>query len=141
MNPAGAILRNWPLAVFTAGVVLVIMVMMGLSWLLGQRHQEKATLIPYESGILPTGTARMRFPVRFYLVAVVFVIFDLEALFVITWALVLREAGWRGYGAMLLFIIVLLIALFYLYRQGLFDLVGSGLPGRKAGEKKDGPAA
>jgi NADH-quinone oxidoreductase subunit A len=95
--------------------------MLVTSHLLGQRHRERATGDPYESGILQTGTARVRFPAGFYVVAMVFVIFDLEAVFVFAWALVGRALGWPGYGALVIFVAILLAALGYLWRLGGLD--------------------
>jgi len=106
----------WPLAVFFAAVVIVVTVMITLSYILGERHREKQTSEPYESGILSTGTARVRFDIKFYLIAMFFVIFDLEAVFVFAWAVSVREAGWPGYIEMLIFISILIVALIYLWR-------------------------
>ena len=106
----------WPLAVFFAAVVILVTVMIMLSYVLGERHREKQTAEPYESGILSTGTARVRFDIKFYLIAMFFVIFDIEALFIFAWAVSIREAGWPGYVEMLIFISVLVIALIYLWR-------------------------
>lgn len=68
----------WPLVAYFAAILALVGIMIVLSWLLGQRHHDRATGEPYESGILPTGSARLRLSVNFYLVAVFFVIFDLE---------------------------------------------------------------
>ena len=106
----------WPLAVFFAAVVILVTVMIALSYVLGERHREKQTAEPYESGILSTGTARVRFDIKFYLIAMFFVIFDIEALFIFAWAVSIREAGWPGYIEMLIFISVLVVALIYLWR-------------------------
>jgi NADH-quinone oxidoreductase subunit A len=106
----------WPLAVFFAAVVILVTVMIALSYVLGERHREKQTAEPYESGILSTGTARVRFDIKFYLIAMFFVIFDIEALFIFAWAVSIREAGWPGYVEMLIFISVLVVALIYLWR-------------------------
>lgn len=111
----------WPLAVYFAAVVLIVTVMIALSSVLGQRHRERATAEPYESGIVSTGTARVRFDVKFYLIAMFFVIFDLEAIFVYAWAVAIREAGWAGYAEMLVFVGVLFAALVYLWRIGALD--------------------
>jgi len=70
--------------------------MLLLSFVLGQRHRERSTGRPYESGVEATGSARMRFDVKFYMVAMFFVIFDLEAVFVFSWAIVLRRLGGRA---------------------------------------------
>jgi NADH-quinone oxidoreductase subunit A len=95
--------------------------MLGVSFVLGQRHQDRATGSPYEAGILSEGSARVRFPVKFYLVAMFLVIFDLEAVFIFAWAIAVRETGWTGYAEVLLFIMVLLATLAYLWRVGALD--------------------
>ncbi|MGC8602408.1 MAG: NADH-quinone oxidoreductase subunit A [Desulfomonilaceae bacterium] len=96
--------------------------MVGLSYLLGESHKERATGSPYESGMVVTGSARLRFNVSFYLIAVFFVIFDLETLFIISWAVAVRDLGWTGYLEILVFITVLFISLIYLWRIGALDL-------------------
>jgi len=111
----------WPLAVYGAAVIALVTVMLVLSYVLGQRHRERATDEPYESGIAATGTARVRFDVKFYLIAMFFVIFDLEAVFVYAWAVSIRETGWTGYSEMLVFIGVLAAALVYLWRLGALE--------------------
>ena len=111
----------WPLAVYAAIVGMLVVAMLGLSYVLGQRHQDRATGSPYESGILSEGSARVRFPAKFYLVAMFFVIFDLEAVFIFAWAIAVRETGWTGYAEVLLFIMVLLATLAYLWRVGALD--------------------
>lgn len=111
----------WPLAVYFAAVVLIVTFMLVLSYVLGQRHRARARELPYESGIASTGTARVRFDVKFYLIAMVFVIFDLEAVFVFAWAVSVREAGWPGFTEMLVFVAVLTAALAYLWRVGALE--------------------
>ncbi len=111
----------WPLAVYFIGVLVIVTGMIAMSYFLGQRHREKATGQPYESGIVSTGTARIRFDVKFYLIAMFFVIFDLEAVFIFAWAVALREAGWKGYIEMLIFIGVLIAALAYLWKRGALE--------------------
>jgi NADH-quinone oxidoreductase subunit A len=111
----------WPLAVYAVIVGMLVVAMLGLSYVLGQRHQDRATGSPYESGILSEGSARVRFPVQFYLVAMFFVIFDLEAVFLFAWSIAVRETGWTGYAEVLLFIVVLLATLAYLWRVGALD--------------------
>jgi NADH-quinone oxidoreductase subunit A len=108
----------WPLVAYVACVTSVVLVMVGASFVLGQRHKDRATDLPYESGIVPTGSARVRMTAQFYLVAMVFVIFDLEAVFIFGWAVAARELSWPGYWAITLFIVLLLIALAYLWRIG-----------------------
>jgi len=97
-------------------VLVLAIIMLGLSALLGERRRERATAEPYESGIVSTGSARVRFHVTFYLMAMFFVVFDLEAVFLYAYAVSFREAGWPGYFEMLIFVGVLVSALFYLWR-------------------------
>jgi len=111
----------WPLAVFFILVVALTVAIVSLSALLGQRHMENRTGEPYESGVPPTGSARIRFGVKFYLMAMFFVIFDLEAVFVFAWANSALSVGWSGYIEIAIFIAVLGIALFYLWRVGALD--------------------
>ena len=108
----------WPLVVFFVLVVLLVTVILGLSSLLGERHRERTTGEPYESGILPTGSAQRRIPIKYYLVAVAFVLFDLEAVYIFSWAAAFRDLGWAGYFQMVVFIGILLAALVYFWRIG-----------------------
>jgi NADH-quinone oxidoreductase subunit A len=119
----------WPLAVYFAAVILLVAGMLALSYLLGQRHRDRATGAPYESGIVSTGSARLRFSAQFYLIAMLFVIFDLEAAFIFAWAVAFREVGWTGYAGVLVFIGILVAALIYEWRMGALDW---GSKGRKA---------
>lgn len=116
------------LFVYAAGVFLTVGVMLGLSYLLGQRHADPQTGDPYESGILTTGSARVRYYSRFYLIAIIFVVFDLESVFIVAWALVARELGWSAYGGIVVFIAVLVAAFAYVWRTG--GLETGALPGR-----------
>lgn len=111
----------WPLGVYVLGVLVIIAGMLGLSYVFGQRHQDRTTGETYESGIRPTGSTPARFNVKFYLNAIFFVVFDLEAMFIFAWALTLRENGWSGYIEILIFIGVLIAALIYLWRVGALD--------------------
>jgi NADH-quinone oxidoreductase subunit A len=116
----------WPIIVYFIAVLVLVASMLVFSYVLGQRHSEKATGQPYESGIVSTGSSRIRFSVKFYLVAMLFVIFDLEVAFVIAWAIAFREVGWGGYLGVLFFIGVLIAALFYEWRLGALDWGSSG---------------
>lgn len=116
----------WPLLVYAGLVILIVGGMVGASYLLGQRHKETQTDTIFESGIKTTGDARIRFPVHFYIVAMFFVIFDLEAAFIISWAIAFREAGWPGYLGVSIFIIILLVVLLYEWRIGAFDFGPKG---------------
>jgi NADH-quinone oxidoreductase subunit A len=111
----------WPLVLYCAAVVVLVGGMTAASYVLGQRHTGKATLAPFESGIVTVGYARFRLPVKFYLVAMFFVIFDLETVFIFAWAIAFREVGWVGYIELLVFVGVLIAALVYLWRLGALD--------------------
>ncbi len=111
----------WPLAVYTLMVILLVITMLVLSWLLGQRRREDATNEPFESGIVSVGNSQIRISVEFYLVAIFFVIFDLETVFIFAWAVAFFELGWQGYFSMLVFIAVLTLALIYEWRCGGLD--------------------
>ncbi len=111
----------WALGIYFVIVLLLVIAMLVVSYLLGQRHHEHATGSPYESGIVSAGSAHVRLSAKFYLVAMFFVVFDLEAAFIFAWAVAGRELGWRGYWEIVIFIGVLVIALIYLWRLGALD--------------------
>ena len=112
----------WPLAVYVALAVVMAGGMVTLSYVLGQRHRDRATGQPYESGIaVADDSARRPVTVHYYRVAILFVIFDLEAAFIFAWAVCVRQAGWAGYAEIAVFIAVLLVALLYVVRQGALD--------------------
>jgi NADH-quinone oxidoreductase subunit A len=109
------------LSLYAALVIAMVTAMLVASYALGPRHRERATADPFESGVLPTGGARLRLSVGFYIVAVAFVVFDLEAVFLFAWAVAARELGWPGYLEATVFIAVLMAALVYLWRSGALD--------------------
>ena len=111
----------WPLVLYCVAVIALVGGMTAVSYVLGQRHTSKATIQPFESGIVTVGYARFRLPVKFYLVAMFFVIFDLETVFIFAWAVAFRDVGWVGYIDMLVFVGVLFAALIYLWRLGALD--------------------
>ena len=125
----------WPLGLFIGCALAVAALMVVLSFLLGERHEGRTTGEPYESGMPPTGSARMQFDVKYYLVAMFFVIFDVEAVFIFAWALAARDLGWPGYIHAVIFIGVLLAALLYLWRLGALDWgrAGTGTERRSGG--------
>jgi len=92
-----------------------------LSHVLGQQHSEHATGSPYEAGIVSEGSAEVRFSIKFYLIAMFFVVFDLEAVFIFSWAIAVREVGWTGYLEILFFTVILVATLAYLWRLGALD--------------------
>lgn len=111
----------WPIAVYFGFVLVLVAATLVVSYLLGPRHSESATGEPYEGGIVSEGSARVRFSARYYLVAMFFVVFDLEAVFLFAWAAAARELGWPGYCEVVLFVAVLLLALLYLWKIGALD--------------------
>lgn len=111
----------WPLLAYFLAVLILTGGMIGTSYLLGQRRMGRTTGEPFECGVLPVGSARQRWDVRFYLIAMFFVIFDLESVFIFAWAVNVRALGWGGYAAILFFIAILLAALVYIWREGAFN--------------------
>ena len=116
----------WPLIVFALAVISLIGIMIGLSYILGERHKEKTTDEPYESGIPPTGDARLRFSSGFYIIAMFFVIFDLDAAFIMLWAVSFRELGVAGYIGIIIFIGILMVLLVYELSIGALDFGPDG---------------
>jgi len=112
---------SWPLLVYFAFVMVLVAAVLAVSYLLGQRHSDPATGDPYESGIVSEGSAHVRFSMRYYQVAIFFVVFDLEAAFLYAWAGAAREIGWAGYWGVVLFVATLAAALLYIWRAGALD--------------------
>jgi NADH-quinone oxidoreductase subunit A len=109
------------LIIYFGAVVAVTGIMLGGAYLLGQRHHAKSADEPFESGIVPAGDVHIRFSVQFYLLAIFFVIFDMESVFLFAWSVALQEAGWPGFIEALIFIGVLIAALIYLWFIGALD--------------------
>ncbi|WP_395480176.1 NADH-quinone oxidoreductase subunit A [Candidatus Curculioniphilus buchneri] len=108
----------WGFAAFCFGAFSLCTFMLISGFLLGGRSWARSKNIPFESGVNAVGTAKLRFSAKFYLVAMCFVIFDIEALYLYAWSIVIREAGWLGLVEMSIFIFILLISLMYLVRSG-----------------------
>ena len=104
---------------------------LSVSFLLGKRVRNKVKDTPYESGIVPTGDARQRFSVKFYLVAMLFILFDIEAIFLYPWVVVFRELKMFGFVEMLVFVILILSGFFYIWKKGALDWSGADAAGRK----------
>ncbi len=111
----------WPIAVYFGAALVLVGGMLGLSYVLGQRHHAPQTGQPFESGILGTGSARIRWDVKFYRVAMFFVVFDLEAAILFAWAVAARALGWPGIIEACIFVGILVVALVYLWRVGALD--------------------
>ena len=101
--------------------------LLSASFLLGKKVRNRVKDMPYESGIVPTGDARQRFSVKFYLVAMLFILFDIEAIFLYPWAVVYRELGMPGFVEMLVFVILILSGFFYIWKKGALDWAASAI--------------
>lgn len=92
-----------------------------LSWIIGKHIWTPAKGAPYESGILPTGDARNRFSVKFYMVAMLFILFDVEIVFLYPWAIVFKDLGWFGFFEMLVYLSLVMLGYFYIVKKGVID--------------------
>jgi NADH-quinone oxidoreductase subunit A len=111
----------FPVLVQVALAVVVAAALVAISALLGKRVKNRVKDSPYESGIAPTGSARERFSVKFYLVAIVFILFDIEAVFLYPWAVVYRELKMFGFVEMTIFVVLILSGFFYIWKKGALD--------------------
>ena len=118
---AEALAQHWAFGAYLLVIAAVCALMLTFSWLLGGRAWGRAKTEAFESGVVSVGGARLRLSAKFYLIAMFFVIFDVEALFLYAWAIALREAGWAGFVEAAIFILVLLAGLIYLWRVGALD--------------------
>lgn len=132
-NAAALIAEYWAVGLFVVAVIILCAFMIGAASLLGGRSRGRSKNIPYESGIVGTGNARQRFSVKFYLVAMLFVIFDIEAVFLFAWAVSVREVGWTGFWGAAVFIGILLAGLVYDSRVGALDWAPSARSKRQDG--------
>ena len=107
--------------IYGFAVLAIVLTMLGLSFVLGQEKAAHSKNLPFESGIVSVGSAKFRTTIHFYLPAILFIIFDLEVVFLFACAVAVREAGWAGFIEISVFVFVLLAALFYLYRIGALD--------------------
>src|SRR6056297_2574118 len=119
----GQLLSPWlpgvfSLVAFIFAVCVMVAVMLFLTRVLGEQKRNPDKQRPYESGIIPTGNARIRYPVPFFLVAIFFLIFDVEGAFIFSWAVACQSLGWKGWFQMAFFIFVLLLGLVYIWRKG-----------------------
>jgi len=102
-----------------------------VSFILGKKVRNKVKDMPYESGIVPTGDARQRFSVKFYLVGMLFILFDIEAIFLYPWVMVYRELKMFAFVEMLIFVVLILSGFFYIWKKGALDWSGPDLSSRK----------
>lgn len=106
------------LGIYVAAALFLIAVLLLLSWGLGQKTRSRNKQEPYESGILPCDNARLKGPVPFYLVAIFFIIFDVEVIFVASWAVASDRLGWPGFAHVCFFIFILFLGLVHLWKTG-----------------------
>jgi NADH-quinone oxidoreductase subunit A len=107
-----------PLVIYTVMVLGLVGILLFLARWLGERRTTLEKQRPYECGIIPSGSAHFRYPVPFYLVAVFFLIFDVEAVYIFSWAVAFESLGWYGWLEISLFIFVLILGLVYIWRKG-----------------------
>lgn len=107
-----------PLIVYAFMVLVLAGLLLFLAAWLGKKNPNPEKSRPFESGMIPTGSARTRYPIPFYLVAAFFLIFDVEAVFILSWAVAADPLGWEGWLQITFFIVILLISLFYLWEKG-----------------------
>jgi NADH-quinone oxidoreductase subunit A len=136
--------RYLPLLIQLGAALALACAIVVLSTLLGRHRYSRAKMSPYECGMSPVGDARERFSVKFYLVAMLFILFDVEAVFLYPWAVLLRELKMFGFWEMLVYIGIVLVGLFYVWNKGVLDWTGkvrfsAGIPGTPAfmGEPAD----
>ena len=131
--------QNYLVILLMLGVVVLLAGgMIALSYLLGQHRPSRVKLSPYECGMVPTGDARQRFSVKFYLVALVFILFDVEIVFLYPWAVIFHELRMFGFLEMLLFLLLVGAGFAYLWKMGVLDWTGSDASG-PAGGRAGGP--
>jgi NADH-quinone oxidoreductase subunit A len=122
MNTEAVLAANLlPLIIYFGAILFITTVMLGGAYFLGQRHHAKAADEPFESGVVSTGDVHIRFSVHFYLLAIFFVIFDMESVFLFAWSVALEESGWPGFIEALIFIGILIATLIYLGAIGALD--------------------
>ncbi|HWR91839.1 MAG TPA: NADH-quinone oxidoreductase subunit A [Desulfobacterales bacterium] len=125
MHPISAVpwYSPWEAGLFSLGLFALlclgfIVAMLVVSSWIGERRYSREKMRPYECGVIPTGTARLRYPVPFYLVAIFFLLFDIEGAFIFSWAISFRELGWQGWLEILFFIAMQMLGLAYIWRKG-----------------------
>jgi NADH-quinone oxidoreductase subunit A len=121
----------FPVLVQAIIAMAVATALLGISYLVGKKVRNRVKDMPYESGMVPTGDARQRFSVKFYLVGMLFILFDIEAIFLYPWAVVFRELKMFAFLEMLVFVILILSGFFYIWKKGALDWSHSDHPARK----------
>src|SRR5579864_4896010 len=126
--PTSATEVYFPVLLQALVAMLLAAGLLTVSYLLGKRVKNRVKDMPYESGIVPTGDARQRFSVKFYLVGMLFILFDIEAIFLYPWAVVYRQLKMFAFFEMLIFIVLILCGFFYIWKKGALDWSYSDRP-------------
>jgi NADH-quinone oxidoreductase subunit A len=121
MRGGNMLLEYTAIALFIIVAIAIGFIAIGLGTLFGPRKTSSVKTMPYESGMDPIGPGTRRLPVRFYLIAVLFILFDIEVIFFLPWAIVFRQLGWFGLIEMFIFILILLIGYFYAWKKGALE--------------------
>ena len=133
--PTPQIFDYLPLLIILIVAIGLASVLVGLSWILGPKKPSAAKLAPYECGVSPVGSARERFPVKFYLIAMLFIVFDIETVFLYPWAVTFTQwvkhpamTYMQGHqmqlfslGEMITFIVILFVGYIYVWKKGAFE--------------------
>src|SRR5467141_4766835 len=125
--------RYLPLLIHFGSATSLASALVTLSWLIGQHKPNRAKMSPYECGVQPIGDAQGRFSVKFYLVAMLFILFDVEAVFLYPWAVILRDLKHFGLWEMFVYIGIVLVGFFYVWKKGVLDW---GLTAAKRGTRQ-----
>jgi NADH-quinone oxidoreductase subunit A len=128
----------FPVLVQVVIAIAVAAGLIGISALLGKRATSPLKDTPYESGMAPVGSARERFSVKFYLVGMIFILFDIEAVFLYPWAVVFRQLKLFALGEMFIFVALVLVGFFYVYKKGALDWSGEKAWSPKSAAEKEG---
>ncbi len=116
------LLREYlPILIFLAIAFAVVIVLPAMSWVMGRQRPDSEKMSAYECGFAPFDNARRRFDVRFYLVAILFIIFDLEIAFLFPWAAAFREIGLFGFWSMVVFLAILTVGFIYEWKKGALE--------------------
>jgi len=122
--------RYLPLLIHFIVAGLLASAIVLLSWIIGQRKPNRAKMSPYECGMTPIGDARERFSVKFYMVAMLFILFDVEAVFLYPWAVILKDLKMFGFWEMMVYVGIVLVGYVYIWKKGVLDW---GSPSSKRG--------
>lgn len=115
------ILQIFRFIIFIFFSFLICLIMLLGGWLLGGRSISRSKNIPFESGVISYGSTNLRFSIQFYLLSILFVIFDIESLYLYTWSVNIKIIGWLGFFEVFIFILTLLLSLIYIINEKIFE--------------------